>query len=103
MQTDVRLATSLLVGDLVTLDVLTIGGMPLSTTSRAVDAQGEVEFDDVTVPTPEVVLRASGQGVCGIGHDEITVNVSAGTQCALALDPAPEARRTARRSACSTP
>lgn len=92
VQTDVRLQTSLLVGDLVTLDVLAVDGTPLSTTSRGVDAQGEVQFDDVTVPTPEVVLRARGQGICGMGHDEITVNVSAGTQCALALDPVPEAR-----------
>jgi hypothetical protein len=92
VQTDVRLTTSLLVGDVVTLDVLSIDGMPLSTASRAVDPQGDVEFDAVTVPTPEVVLRARGQGVCGMGHDEVTLDVSAGTRCALALDPAPEAR-----------
>lgn len=92
VQTDVRLTTSLLVGDVVTLDVLDIDGTSLSTSARAVDPRGEVEFDDVTVPTPQVVLRASGRGICGAGHDEITVDVSAGTQCALALDPAPEAR-----------
>ncbi|HEX8107954.1 MAG TPA: hypothetical protein VF516_09520 [Kofleriaceae bacterium] len=92
VQTDVRLQTSLLVGDLVTLDVLSIDGTPLSTMVRGVDAQGEVEFDDVTVPTPQVVLRARGQDICGMGHDEITVDVSAGTRCALALDPAPEDR-----------
>jgi hypothetical protein len=92
VQTDVRLHTSLLVGDVVTLDVLDIDGMPLSTVSREVDPRGEAEFDYVTVPTPEVVLRASGHGVCGIGHDEVTLEVSAGTRCALALDPAPETR-----------
>lgn len=92
VQTDVRVRTSLLVGDLVTLEVLDTGGTPLSTVSLGVDAQGEAEFDDVTVPTPQVVLRATGRGVCGESHDEITVDVSAGTQCSLALDPAPEPR-----------
>jgi hypothetical protein len=92
VQTDVRLTTSLQVGDVVTLDVLSIDGMPLSTISRSVDPEGEVEFDAVTVPTPEVVLRARGQGVCGIGHDEVALDVSAGAQCALALDPAPAVR-----------
>lgn len=92
VQTDVRVQTSLLVGDTVTLDVLATGGTVLSTISRGVDAQGGAAFDEVTVPTPQVVLRASGHGICGEGHDEITLDVSAGTLCALALDPAPEAR-----------
>jgi hypothetical protein len=92
VQTDVRVRTSLLVGDVVTLEVLDIDGTPLSTVSRGVDARSEAVFDDVTVPTPQVVLRASGRGICGEGHDEITADVSAGTLCALALDPAPEAR-----------
>jgi hypothetical protein len=92
VQTDVRVQTSLLVGDVVTLEVLDAGGTSLGTVSRGVDAQGDAEFDNVTVPTPRVVLRASGQGICGEGHDEITVDVSAGRVCALALDPAPEAR-----------
>jgi hypothetical protein len=92
VQTDVRVRTSLLVGDVVTLEVLDPGGTSLSMMSRGVDAQGEVAFDDVTVPTPRVVLRASGRGICGEGHDEITADVAAGTRCALALDPAPEAR-----------
>lgn len=90
VQTDVRVTTSLLVGDVVTLDVLDIEGTPLSTISRAVDDRGEVAFDDVTVPTPEVVLRATGSGICGMARDEVTVDVSAGAQCALALDPAPD-------------
>jgi hypothetical protein len=92
VQTDVRVRTSLLVGDVVTLEVLDTDGMQLSTVSRGVDAQSEVAFDNVTVPTPKVVLRASGRGICGEGHDEITADVAAGTLCALALDPAPEAR-----------
>lgn len=92
VQTDVHVRTSLFVGDVVTLEVLTSDGTRLSTASLAVDAQGEVAFNDVTVPTPRVVLRASGRGVCGQGHDEITADVAAGTLCALALDPAPEAR-----------
>jgi hypothetical protein len=92
VQTDVRVRTSLLVGDVVTLEVLDGGKISLSTVSRGVDAHGEAEFDDVTVPTPRVVLRASGRGVCGEGHDEIEVDVSAGKVCSLALDPAPEAR-----------
>jgi hypothetical protein len=92
VQTDVRVRTSLFAGEVVTLDVLDTGGTLLTTVSREVDAQGEAEFDDVTVPTPQVVLRASGRGICGESRDEITVDVSAGTQCALALDPAPEIR-----------
>ncbi|HEX3760651.1 MAG TPA: hypothetical protein VHW23_18175 [Kofleriaceae bacterium] len=92
VQTDVRVESSLLVGDTVTLEVLDTGGTVLSSISRGADMQGGVEFDDVTVPTPKVVLRAMGRGVCGEGHDQITLDVSAGTECALALDPAPEAR-----------
>lgn len=92
VQTDVRVRTSLLVGDVVTLEVHDTDGTLLSTMSRGVDAQSEAEFDDVTVPTPQVVLHASGRGICGEGHDEITAAVAAGTLCALALDPAPEAR-----------
>jgi hypothetical protein len=92
VQTDVRVRTSLLIGDVVTLEVLATDGTRLSTESLAVDAQGQVAFDDVTVPTPRVVLRASGRGVCGEGHDEIPVDVAAGSLCALALDPAPVAR-----------
>lgn len=92
VQTDVQVRTSLLVGDDVTLEVLSTDGTTLTTMSRGVDAQGEVEFDDVTVPTPQVVLRASGRGICGEGHDEMTVHVAAGTLCALTLEPTPEAR-----------
>jgi len=92
VQTDLRVRTSLFVGEIVTLEVLDTDGMPLTTVSRGVDAQGEAEFDDVTVPTPQVVLRASGRGTCGESRAEITRDVSAGTRCALALDPAPEAR-----------
>lgn len=92
VQTEVRVRTSLLVSEVVTLDVLATDGTRLSTESLAVDAQGEAAFDGVTVPTPRVVLRASGRGVCGEGHDEITADVAVGTRCALALDPAPEAR-----------
>ena len=92
VQTDVRVRTSLRVGDVVTLEVLDTDGTPLSTMSRGVDAQSEAVFNDVTVPTPQVVLRASGRGICGEGHDEITADVAAGRLCALALDPAPEAR-----------
>lgn len=90
VQTSVRVRTSLLVGDIVTLEVLDASGTSLGTVSRAVDARGDAAFDYVTVPTPRVVLRASGHGICGEGHDEIAVDVPAGTVCALQLDPAPE-------------
>ena len=43
VQTDVRVRTSLLVGDVVTLEVLDPDGTPLSTLSRGVDAQSEAE------------------------------------------------------------
>ena len=92
VQTDVRVRTSLLLAEIVTLDVLATDGTRLSTESLAVDAQGEAAFNDVTVPTPRVVLRASGRGVCGEAQDEITADVAVGTLCALALDPAPEVR-----------
>ena len=92
VQTDLRVRTSLLLGEVVTLEVLTTDGTRLSTESFAVDAQGEAAFNDVTVPTPKVVLRASGRGVCGEAHDEITADVAVGSLCALALDPAPVAR-----------
>jgi hypothetical protein len=91
VQTNLRVRTSLLVGDVVTLEVLDASGTSFGTVSRAVDAKGDAAFDYVTVPTPRAVLRASGHGICGEGHDEIAVDVAAGTACALTLDPAPEA------------
>ncbi|MEO7735898.1 MAG: hypothetical protein ABIY55_33390, partial [Kofleriaceae bacterium] len=91
VQTDVQLRTSLGAGEQVTLEVLDGAGISLATLAQPVDADGEVVFTGVSVPTPRVVLRATGRGTCGEGHDEITVDVRVGAGCALGLWPLPEA------------
>ena len=78
VQTNVRIRTSLAVGDIVTLEIADMTGTVQTTVKRAVDVDGIAAFDYVTVPTPRVVLRATGIGQCGIGRDEISVDVPVG-------------------------
>src|SRR5262245_51150020 len=75
VQTNVRVRTSLRVGETVTLEVRNTSGMLTDTVSRGVELDGSAEFDFVTVPTPRVMLRAIGHGLCGDGSDAIAVDV----------------------------
>jgi len=90
VQTDIHLRTSLEAGDLVTLEILSTDGTSLGTWIQPVAADGSAEFSDVSVPGPRAVLRATGRGTCGEGHDEITADVPAGAGCTVALVPPPE-------------
>jgi len=90
VQTDIHIRTSLEAGDLVTLEVGKEDGTSLGTTTEPAAADGSVVFTAVSVPAPRVVLRATGRGTCGEGHDEITVDVPAGAGCTMTLVPAPE-------------
>lgn len=92
VQIDVRVTTTLLIGDVIALEVRDLDGALIGTVSRAVDAQGGASFDYVTVPTPRAVLHATGRGICGAAADQITVDVPVGDRCALEVVPAPEAR-----------
>ena len=75
IQTDVHVRTSLQEGDRVTLEVVAPDGSTLSVVERPVAADGSAVFARVSVPAPRVTLRATGRGVCGVGHDELTVDV----------------------------
>lgn len=77
VQTDVHVRTSLLQGDVVDLEVFDSDGARLGSSAAAASADGRVVFTGVSVPSPSVVLRATGRGVCGEGSDEITVDVLA--------------------------
>ena len=90
VQTDVHIRTSLEAGDLVTLEILSEDGTSLATLTEPAAADGSVVFSAVSVSAPRVVLRATGRGTCGEGHDEITVDVPAGAGCTVQLVPEPE-------------
>jgi hypothetical protein len=90
VQTEVHIRTSLREGDVVELDVLDPAGIALEAMLQPVAADGSAVFTGVSVPTPRVVLRAIGRGICGEGRDEITVDVLAGADCTVQLDPEPE-------------
>lgn len=89
VQTDVHLQTSLQDGDVVVLDVISADGALLAQVSTTV-IDGGATFSGVLVSPPRVVLRATGRGTCGEGHDEVTVDVVAGAPCELRLAPGPE-------------
>lgn len=90
VQTEIHIRTSLLTGEVVTLEVTDPEGASIGTTTAPVGADGSVVFTGVSVPTPRAVLRATGRGTCGEGSDEITVDVLAGAGCAVQLAPEPE-------------
>lgn len=90
VQTEVHVRTSLREGDVVELEVLAPAGAVLESMSEPVAADGSVVFSGVSVPSPRVGLRAIGRGLCGEGRDEITVDVLAGADCTVQLDPEPE-------------
>ncbi|HEX2687646.1 MAG TPA: hypothetical protein VHN14_13565 [Kofleriaceae bacterium] len=90
VQTDVHIRTSLQVGDVVDLEVLDTHGAPVDSVAAAAAADGSVVFTGVSVPAPRVVLRATGRGTCGEGHDEIVVDVLPGAGCTIQLSPEPE-------------
>lgn len=91
VQTEITIRTSLQAGERVDLRVRDGEGFELAQMAAPVDASGDVTFHGVTVPADRVTLFASATGRCGIGSDQITVDVTAGADCALALVPAPEA------------
>lgn len=90
VQANIELQTTLLPGDVVTLDVLDDTGARLVQMSRTVEMSGDARFAYVTLPSPHAVLRASGRGVCGAAHVEIMIDVPAEPSCRLAVTPAPE-------------
>ncbi len=77
VQTDVRVRSSLSEGETITLEVVGSGGVALSTDHLAVDASGTAVFAAISVPSQQATLRATTDGVCGAGLDEVTVDVSA--------------------------
>ena len=90
VQADVRVRTTLPEGARVALEVATPAGEVVATASGAVDASGAVTLAGITLPVPRAVLRATGADeLCGAGEDEVTVDVLAGSECALAMAPAP--------------
>ena len=90
VQANIRIRTSLRIGDVVELEILDTGGALQGTVTRGVDRDGIAVFDYVTLPTPRAVLRATGSGLCGRGQDQITIDVPVGATCRLDISPAPE-------------
>jgi hypothetical protein len=90
VQTSIRVRTSLAVGDVITLEIADMTGTVQSTVKRAVGVDGIAAFDYVTVPAPRTVLRATGSGLCGIGRDEIAVDVPVGAACDVQVVPEPD-------------
>lgn len=102
---------------MVDLEVDSNDGAQIATMSAPVDANGDVIFANVPVAAPGVQLHATGQGVCGIGRDQLAFAVSGASNgsgggvgsgggsgggggsgvpvdtgpCSISLDPAPEA------------
>jgi hypothetical protein len=91
VQTRIALTTDLRVGELVALEVSDEDGEIVGSAMGAVDADGGVSFDDVTVPAPRAVLRATGSGICGRAENEIALDVPTPKLCDLALEPGPGA------------
>jgi hypothetical protein len=83
VQTDVHLRTSLQAGDVVTLEVLGEDGTQVEAIEAPVADDGSVVFTGVSVSGPRVFLRATGRGTCGVGRDEIAVDVLPGAGCTV--------------------
>jgi hypothetical protein len=91
VQTTIEVATSLVTGERVTLEILDASGRSFGSIDQPVDAAGAAVFGEVSVPEPRAVLRATGRGRCGIGRAEAAVDVVANAGCAVRLSPVPEA------------
>jgi hypothetical protein len=91
VQTRIALTTDLRTGEMVALEVSDEDGEIVGSAMGAVDADGGISFDDVTVPAPRAVLRATGSGICGRAESEIALDVPTPKLCDLALEPGPEA------------
>ena len=85
VQIDVQVRSSLVDGQSFTLTVTGEDGG--NEDYQAVsDAEGDVVFENVTVPAGAVTLRVDGTSEdCGDGSDEIEVNVVAGAGCVLTV------------------
>jgi len=92
VQTDVRVQSTLPPGATATLIVEDAEGAAVSTTTATAAADGAVEFSGVTVPAGRATFRVEGDaGRCGSDEDTVTVDVTVGRGCELALRPAPVA------------
>jgi hypothetical protein len=92
VQTDVRVRTTLLVGTSIGLTVTDSTGFTVDEAGAVVDADGYALFADVTVPSGTATLRAEADaGECGVGVDQIELEVLAATGCDLTLRQPPEA------------
>jgi hypothetical protein len=91
VQTRIALTTNLRAGEMAALEVSDEDGEIVGTAMHAVDADGGVSFDDVTVPAPRAVLRATASGICGRAENEIALDVPTPKLCDLVLEPGPEA------------
>ena len=75
VQSDIRIRTTLLEGEIVSLEIFSGDGAPRGAFSRPVNSDGDVVFHDVTVTMPRAILRATARGLCGEGSAEVTLDV----------------------------
>ena len=88
VQAEVPVRTSLAEGEEVTLSLLA-GGQVTSTTTAPVDSAGNAVFV-VDIPSATLTLRAEIDTPCGTDSDEVTLETSELSTCALAIAPQPQ-------------
>ena len=90
IQTDVVVRSTLRAGLPITLTITDAAGMPAGDASGTTDAEGNVTFEDVTIPVGGATLKAIGEaGECGRDEDEVQVDLAGGGGCELAFVTAP--------------
>lgn len=86
IQTNVSVKSNLKKGDEFVLSITDTGGA-VAQVSATSNGDGDVTFEDVTLPSGEVTMAVtgtSGSG-CGTGSDEVTVSVITEAACGLAV------------------
>ncbi|MBA2539037.1 MAG: hypothetical protein H0V17_05330 [Deltaproteobacteria bacterium] len=91
IQTDIRVRTSLVDGEAVTLEVFSSTNLRLGVSTATVDDTGVAIFEGVTITGPEARIRASVSVECGDASDELVIPVTVSGACTLVFAPAPNA------------
>lgn len=86
IQRNVEVRTNLSTNDEVVLTVTDDRSGAVSLHEGVANSDGEVTFTDVTFPSGSVSLLAEGKSKCGIGSDEVTIDVIGEALCDLSID-----------------
>jgi len=92
VQTNISIRTTLLEGDMITLEVIDISNTVTTRVAGEVGSDGVAVLTGVTIPAPSAVLRATrSDATCGDTTDEVSIDVLAGAECTLVVRPDPVA------------